>query len=655
MSKPLLLSIGNGKVQELVGGTNQYVPVWNESMQEWQAAPSPGGGGGGSGTVTSVGLTGGTSGIVIGGTTSPITTSGTFDLDAPHKFAFDTVAPVAPTAAGEMAWDTVEGSLNTMMIGGNVDAIVGQQLYQRVVNADSVTLTKGMVVYVFGSSGTRVTAKRAVGNTDLTSATILGVVAESIAQNAEGFVITNGLLKDLSVLPSTSFTDGLPVYLSPTTAGGLTQTKPTAPDHLVLVGYCVKASNGAAGVLLVHPQNGYELSELHDVYINTPTSGQILIYDATSGQTRWENASLGAGAGITVTPGPGSLSVALDSAYAPTFLGLALSGLTASQFIKTDASKNLVSQQYVSLSSEVSGTLPALNGGTGQSTWTTGDLLYASAANTLSKRAIGSTGQILTVVAGVPTWAAPATSGTVTSVSLNTGTTGLTVGGVTNVQITSSGSFNLGGTLAVANGGTGKSYVGETGVVKVLGGVFQTASAIVDGDVSASAAITRSKLATGNNAWCLVANNGSGVMTELAATGSSGQVLTSNGASALPTFQSLPSVPYDVSGEVGGTPSISTEVFHFKAVRAWTLAASGHVGGVVTAPTGSAVTFDIYKNTSGTPLGTISFATSGTVSVSITASGATLNFASGDVLVVKTQSTVNSMSNPYFTFVGTVG
>lgn len=650
MSKPLLLSIGNGKVQELVGGTNNYVPVWNESMQEWQAAPSPGGGGGGSGTVTSVGLTGGTSGIVIGGTTSPITTSGTFDLDAPHKFAFDTVAPVAPTAAGEMAWDTAEGSLNTMMVGGNVDAIVGQQLYQRVVNADTVTLTKGMVVYVYGSSGTRVTAKRAIANADLTSATILGVVAESIAQNAEGFVITNGLLKDLSVLPLTSFTDGLPVYLSPTTAGGLTQTKPTAPEHLVLVGYCVKSSNGAAGVLLVHPQNGYELGELHDVYINGPTSGQILIYDGL--QTRWENASLGSSNGVAVTPGAGSLSVGLDATSSPTLTGLTLSGLTASRFVVTNGSSTLSSQQYVSLSSEVSGTLPAANGGTGQSTWTTGDLLYASAANTLSKRPIGSTGQILTVVAGVPAWAAPATSGTVTSVSTVTTGMGLTMA-VTDPS--GAATITLAGTLAVSAGGTGKSYAGETGVVKVLGGVFETASDIVDGDVSASAGILRSKLATGNNAWCLVANNGSGVMTELASTGTSGQVLTSTGTGSLPTFQSLPSVPYDVSGEVGGTPSISTEVFHFKAVRAWTLAASGHVGGVVTAPTGSAVTFDIYKNTSGTPLGTISFATSGTVSISITASGATLNFASGDVLVVKTQSTVNSMSNPYFTFVGTVG
>jgi len=49
----------------------------------------------------------------------------------------------------------------------------------------------------------------------------------------------------------------------------------------------------------------------------------------------------------------------------------------------------------------------ATNGGTAQSTYATGDLLYASASNTLAKRAIGSTGNVLTVAGGIPTWAAP--------------------------------------------------------------------------------------------------------------------------------------------------------------------------------------------------------------------------------------------------------
>lgn len=59
----------------------------------------------------------------------------------------------------------------------------------------------------------------------------------------------------------------------------------------------------------------------------------------------------------------------------------------------------------VRAANDITGTLPQANGGTGFSTYTTGDVLYASAANTLSKLGIGSSGQVLKQVGGVPTWA----------------------------------------------------------------------------------------------------------------------------------------------------------------------------------------------------------------------------------------------------------
>jgi len=50
-------------------------------------------------------------------------------------------------------------------------------------------------------------------------------------------------------------------------------------------------------------------------------------------------------------------------------------------------------------------------GGTNQSTYTAGDILYASAANTLSKLPIAANNTVLTLIAGLPSWVAPATSG----------------------------------------------------------------------------------------------------------------------------------------------------------------------------------------------------------------------------------------------------
>lgn len=64
----------------------------------------------------------------------------------------------------------------------------------------------------------------------------------------------------------------------------------------------------------------------------------------------------------------------------------------------------------------VAGTLITSNGGTGLTSYTAGDLLYYSTGTTLSKLGIGTSGQILTVSGGVPTWAAAPATG-VTSVS----------------------------------------------------------------------------------------------------------------------------------------------------------------------------------------------------------------------------------------------
>ncbi len=52
-------------------------------------------------------------------------------------------------------------------------------------------------------------------------------------------------------------------------------------------------------------------------------------------------------------------------------------------------------------------TITEAYGGTNQISYATGDMLYASAANTLAKRTIGDTGHVLTVSGGVPVWAAP--------------------------------------------------------------------------------------------------------------------------------------------------------------------------------------------------------------------------------------------------------
>jgi hypothetical protein len=101
----------------------------------------------------------------------------------------------------------------------------------------------------------------------------------------------------------------------------------------------------------------------------------------------------------------------------------------------------------------LSGAITVANGGTGLgATPTNGQLLIGDGSGyTLATLTAGS-GVTINNTSGAIQISATGT-GSVTSVGLDPGTTGLTVSGVN--PITTSGTFTLGGVLAVANGGTG--------------------------------------------------------------------------------------------------------------------------------------------------------------------------------------------------------
>jgi len=162
-------------------------------------------------------------------------------------------------------------------------------LFAYVTNDDSVTLTKGMPVYAFGGTGDRMTVKRANNTGDATSAQTVGLVfSTSIAANQKGIIMMQGLLDGLSILPTSTWSDGDPVYLG-ATDGSITKVKPSAPNHLVYLGVVTTASNGSAGRMYVRVQNGYELDELHNVSINTGTlaNKDILVYESAT--QLWKN------------------------------------------------------------------------------------------------------------------------------------------------------------------------------------------------------------------------------------------------------------------------------------------------------------------------------------------------------------------------------
>ena len=189
---------------------------------------------------------------------------------------------------GEVEYNDTQGSLIQGLKGGNVTNVIGQQLHQRVNNRTGANLTKGTAVYLSGSQGNRITVAKALGVTDAFSANTFGIVAESIANNQSGYVITEGLITNIN---TSSLVEDSAVYLSPTVAGGLTSTKPQAPQHTVYIGVCVK-SNPGSGELFVKIRNGQELNELHDVRITSPVDKASLYYKSSEGLWRDTTAAL---------------------------------------------------------------------------------------------------------------------------------------------------------------------------------------------------------------------------------------------------------------------------------------------------------------------------------------------------------------------------
>jgi hypothetical protein len=151
-----------------------------------------------------------------------------------------------------------------------------------VRNTTGATIYKGTIVYISGTSGGKALISKAKADSEVTSSKTLGVVTANIANNANGNVLTNGLLTllDTRTTATNPFTTvtlaiGDDLYLSPITAGFVTNVKPIAPNNLVSIGKVLETS-ATTGQILYSIVNGYELGELHDVDTTGAIDGNIL-------------------------------------------------------------------------------------------------------------------------------------------------------------------------------------------------------------------------------------------------------------------------------------------------------------------------------------------------------------------------------------------
>lgn len=236
----------------------------------------------------------GTLSVTIAETTGTLSVSVLSTAPAVLTMELGTPGPAATVTVGTVTALAPDATPTVVNSGTNLNAVLDfgfpsgstTQVRAQVRNETGATLTKGTVVYINGGAGNKVTVTKAIATSDATSAQTFGIVITDIANNQNGYVCVLGLVENLN---TSAYTEGTQLYLSPTTAGAFTTTKPSAPYHMVYVAI-VERVHANQGTILVRIQNGFELEELHNVAIASVANGDLLVYESAT--SLWKNKSV---------------------------------------------------------------------------------------------------------------------------------------------------------------------------------------------------------------------------------------------------------------------------------------------------------------------------------------------------------------------------
>jgi trimeric autotransporter adhesin len=367
----------------------------------------------------------------------------------------------------------------------------------------------------------------------------------------------------------------------------------TVTQHDVLVGGASNAitsvSPSTAGFVLTSNGAGSDPS-----FKAVSASGAVIELEADDATTASPSSGIitvsGGSTGLTTTASGSTLDLTgvLALAYGGTSANLTASN--GGIFYSTASAGAILAGTATAHQLLLSGasTTPLWSTSTYPTTNAVNTLLYASSANVMAALATANDGVLITSNSGVPSWLAnsgtpgyvltansgappswqaASASGSITTIDGDSGSmtpsAGVVTisGGTTGLTTTaSSATMDLTGTLIVGNGGTGKT-------------TFTAYSVITAGTTA------------------------TGAFQNVVGVGTSGQVLTSNGASALPTWQTQGANALQIDMDAGTSPiAPSSDVLIFTGAQV----AAGVVGTNVIRSDGSAsntMTMQIQRST----------------------------------------------------------
>jgi len=398
---------------------------------------------------TGTGLTGG-----------PITSTGTISIANTTVTAGSyTAANITVNAQGQITAATSNSSLVTSFNAGSTGftpstATTGAVTLAGILNvANGGTGVGTLTGYVYGNGTSAMTASTTIPTTALSGTVTNAQLANSSITLGTTTISLGGTslapagLTSVTVTadPTLALQLATKQYVDGLVSTGLAYHQPvqaaTTASLASTTGGTVTYNNGASGVgatitlsVALTVLDGYTLLNTNRILVkNEVNQAYNGVYTWATGGTVLTRST------DTNSYGPGTSqlsegdyfftqngTVNAGNSYVCSTIGTITFGTTAITFSQFSTSQVYTGTSPINISGTVISltTVPANLGGTGQSSYTTGDLLYASGSTTLSKLTLGTNGYVLTASGSAPAYVAQSTLSVGTATNIAGGAAG---------------------------------------------------------------------------------------------------------------------------------------------------------------------------------------------------------------------------------------